>query len=308
MLTSTRQRLANNGPATVIAVIALCFAICGGAFAASASKTKKKRSGGVKITKLSQISPSVRKQLQVPGPAGPAGQPGAKGDTGAQGAQGGQGPKGDKGDPGDPGDPGESVVVDDIPVGGFGCDNLGGAEVRLESQLAGEGEEVCNGAPGSGGSASGTLEPGASESGLYATQASAESGAAGIWAAISFPTPLTDDTRTVVSTHVEYGPPQESLTPSVEEEEFFEVCPGTYRSPKAAPGYLCIFENEAAATVNTTFIGAKFGPLSASSGVHNAGAYLEFAPNEAAGLAVVAGSYAVTGCSSTVDDPNECPS
>lgn len=305
MFSRLRERLANSGPAMVVAVIALIVALCGGAFAASASKTKKK-SGGVVITKLSQISASVRKQLQVPGPAGPAGpagQPGAKGDAGAQG---GQGAKGDPGAKGDQGDPGVGVVVDDISVGDFDhCNELGGAEVRREDENPGDGIDVCNGSSGSAGD---TLEPGKSETGVYATQTSAESGAFGIWAAISFPRPLTDDTRDVVSTHVEYGPFEESTTPSVEEEEFFEVCPGTYRSPKAAPGYLCIFENQTVAKYNTTFVGAKFGPTAALAGVHNAGTYLEFAPNEAAELAIAAGSYAVTGCSSTVGDPNECPS
>jgi hypothetical protein len=69
----------------VIAIIALVFAMAGGAYAAK----------GVIITKLSQIAPSVQKKLKgKTGPAGP---------TGPQGAQGPVGPQGPKGETGAPG-------------------------------------------------------------------------------------------------------------------------------------------------------------------------------------------------------------
>jgi hypothetical protein len=74
----------------VVAVIALVFAMTGGAFAAHYI-----------ITKKSQIKPSVWKQLKgktgaagPQGPAGPAGPAGAKGETGAKGADGSIGPTG----------------------------------------------------------------------------------------------------------------------------------------------------------------------------------------------------------------------
>ena len=124
MLSRLRQRLASGGPATVVAVIALSVALCGGAFAATASKTKK--SGGVVITKLSQISPSVRNQLK--GAAGP------KGDAGAPGAKGDQGLKGDQGAKGNDGALGKSAVVEENDCGG-----LGGVEVRVEGQAKGAG-------------------------------------------------------------------------------------------------------------------------------------------------------------------------
>jgi Collagen triple helix repeat (20 copies) len=299
MFTRFKKRVAASGPATIVAVISLTVALCGGAFAATASKQKK--AGGVVITKLNQISPSVRKQLQ--GAAGATGQPGAKGDTGAEGAK---GDPGAKGNPGNNGEPGESVTVEEIepedPL--FRCEELGGAEVRLESQELEEGVEVCNGEPGSSGSSDGTLSPGSAETGIYGMQTSAESGSFGIWAPISFPTPLGKDTTeslnfedAVAETfpHVEY-------VSSLAEEEH---CPGTYASPQALPGYLCIYQNPAIAAYNTTFIGAKRGPTGAS-GVLSSGTYLEFAPNEASELAVVAGSFAVTGCSATLL-ANKCP-
>jgi hypothetical protein len=291
--TRLRQRLANSGPAMVVAVIALTVALCGGAFAASASKTKK--SGGVVITKLSQISASVRKQLQVPGPAG---QPGAKGDAGAPGgpgAKGDQGNIGPEGPEGPEGLEGEGVEVDDIPVGGFGCDELGGAEVRLESQDPGEGEEVCNGEPGSGGSASGTLEPGVTEVGSFAASASEADSAFGIFAPISFPVPLSASLE-ASEIHLE------------SDSDFEDFCGqiGGGNSPKADPGQLCVYVT-AAANASITRVTAI--PASGLSGTQNSGGLVEAAydPENPGESAVIAGTFAVTGCSSTPGDPNECP-
>jgi hypothetical protein len=73
MFSLLRKRFGVPG---VIAVMALVFAMVGGAWAA-----KK-----YVITSTSQIKPSVLNQLKgKTGPAGPAGLAGAKGDTGAQG-------------------------------------------------------------------------------------------------------------------------------------------------------------------------------------------------------------------------------
>ena len=81
MFSAIRRRL-RLSPATVIAGLALVFAMTGGAYAA-----KK-----YLITSTKQISPSVLKQLQ--GKAGAAGAPGAAGAQGAQGPAGPAGPAG----------------------------------------------------------------------------------------------------------------------------------------------------------------------------------------------------------------------
>ena len=81
MFSAIRRRL-HLSPATVIAGLALVFAMTGGAYAA-----KK-----YLITSTKQISPSVLKQLQ--GKAGAAGAPGAAGAQGAQGPPGPAGPAG----------------------------------------------------------------------------------------------------------------------------------------------------------------------------------------------------------------------
>jgi len=72
-----------------LAVLALVFAMFGGAYAA-------KKQGFI-ITKLSQIKPSVRNQLK--GKQGPKGDSGPKGDAGARGAAGAPGAPGAPGSP-----------------------------------------------------------------------------------------------------------------------------------------------------------------------------------------------------------------
>jgi len=107
MLTKLRTRLRLT-PSTMIASLALVFAMTGGAYAASK----------VLITSTKQISPKVLKSLQgkagakgatgatgSAGPAGPAGLAGASGKDGGPGAEGKQGTQGVEGKPGAEGSP-----------------------------------------------------------------------------------------------------------------------------------------------------------------------------------------------------------
>jgi hypothetical protein len=94
MFSAIRRRI-HLSPATVIAGLALVFAMTGGAYAA-----KK-----YLITSTKQISPSVLKSLR--GKAGPAGANGAPGAQGAQGPAGPAGAAGAKGDAGAPGAKGQ---------------------------------------------------------------------------------------------------------------------------------------------------------------------------------------------------------
>ena len=81
--------------AVFIAILALFFALGGGAFAA----------GQFVISNINQIKPSVLDQIKKGargprGPSGPPGPKGAKGDTGPKGSKGDSGGKGEKGDTG----------------------------------------------------------------------------------------------------------------------------------------------------------------------------------------------------------------
>jgi Collagen triple helix repeat (20 copies) len=120
MLSPLRNRFGIPG---VISVIALVFAMFGGAYAANDS-------GGGKATASAKAKKGPRgpKGPAGPvGPAGPAGPAGAKGDTGPvgpkgdtgpQGPAGPQGPKGDKGEKGLKGDNGDPWTAGGTLPGG----------------------------------------------------------------------------------------------------------------------------------------------------------------------------------------------
>ena len=151
-----RERI-HVSPTSVIATLALVFAMTGGAYAA-----KK-----YLITSTKQISPSVLKALQgKAGPAGAAGAAGAQGPAGPAGPAG-KGEKGEKGDTGSsgtgtPGANGKNAVVG-TPTSGE-CKE-GGATVEVEGS-AGTKHAVCNGKEGTAGAAGEsvkmtTINPGA---------------------------------------------------------------------------------------------------------------------------------------------------
>jgi Collagen triple helix repeat (20 copies) len=104
MFSAMLRRRVRVSPASVVAVLALVFAMSGGAYAA-----KK-----YLITSTKQIKPSVLKQLKglngkdgAAGVAGPSGPQGAAGSQGPQGVQGTAGPKGEPGPRGEKGETGE---------------------------------------------------------------------------------------------------------------------------------------------------------------------------------------------------------
>jgi hypothetical protein len=111
MFRGIRRRIS---PATVLSVVALVFAMTGGAYAAK----------GILITSIKQIKPSVVKQLRgqagAHGPAGPAGLAGTAGTAGSAGAAGKEGSagkegtKGEKGEKGDNGAQGNPWVPDNV--------------------------------------------------------------------------------------------------------------------------------------------------------------------------------------------------
>ncbi len=279
MFSAIRRRL-HLSPATVIAGLALVFAMSGGAYAA-----KK-----YLITSTKQISPSVLKQLQgkagapgaagaqgAQGPAGPVGAGGAKGETGAAGKEGKQG---EPGKAGKDGANGKSVEAAPIATGEPACKGQGGAEYTVEG--SGTASEICNGKEGEPWHLGG-LPKGATETGVWAFNANETSGehvnAEQDWVMvpISFSVPLSAPITEAAKVHFvgEGGEPP---------------CTGTVTTPTAPEGQLCIYQNEV--VEHATFFHI-FGLAREELGASVAGAYLVF--KEVKDYASGRGSWAVTG-------------
>jgi collagen triple helix repeat protein len=295
-----------------VAVIALVFALLGGAYAAQSSRHHKKSK--VLITKLSQIKKNVQNQLKgAAGPAGPQGPAGANGKdgsngtAGAPGEKGAQGIQGIQGDPGvgtkgDPGEPGKSVETFPIAAGPTDtkCEEQGGTEFEVEE--SGTAEVICNGKDGSGGTAGGTLPPGATETGTWAFAATAAQ-TDGVRVPISFSVPFPFYIKGANSVFgVEESQAIVKVGVPAEEKEFKEVCSGTVNTPTAPPGVLCIYEGAAAPTTGTSLEAIFKVVKGGQKGTTQAGAVLVFTPPT--GVASGGGTFAVTGC--TEGNENEC--
>ena len=223
MFSTLRTRFGIPG---VISVIALVFAMFGGAYAANNASSGGKATGSAKAKKGPR-GPKGPKGDTGPagpqGPAGPTGAPGAKGDTGPQGAAGPQGATGATGAPG--------------PVG--------------EAGMCSEEEPKC--VLPSGGTLTGTWSVAGGEQDLQL-------------AAISFPLRVTPAPRAVGEVEILghrigyepkdgevslYGPyanfgeiaSQPDIGVALEEEEtaLREVCAGSAAEPTTEPGFLCIY-------------------------------------------------------------------
>lgn len=232
MFRTLRSRIT---PSTVIAAVALVFAMSGGAYAAS----------HYLITSAKQIKPSVLAQLKgkagtigpagaagglgPAGPAGPAGPVGPKGETGAQGPQGNAGVNGVNG---------ESVVAKEVPTSSKTCNEHGGSEFKVGG---GKATTACNGTTGF----AETLPAGKTERGTWSAQASpvlqvGEPQVSSTIASISYAFPL----GAAPEAHYisEYGEELvESQTTGEPEEVTSTKCLGNASEPKAEPGNLCIY-------------------------------------------------------------------
>jgi collagen triple helix repeat protein len=283
MLSSLRNRFGIPG---VISVIALVFAMLGGAYAAT------NKSGAGKATasaKAKQGSRGPRGKTGPAGPAGPQGPAGALGAKGDKGDAGANGTNGTNGAPGAPGANGNSVTVSEIEPEQVECNELGGAEVKVVGDPSGV--EVCNGANGAQGSpwtAGGTLPPGSTETGGWSFRADKEADPE-VFLPISFTIPLA---QKIPAAHAHYIPAGGSNP----------VCPGSVESPAAKPGELCFFATAAEGVAQPPYM----ADLGFSEGAGISGATMVFTVTGAANP-VGLGSWAVTGCSSTPGDPNECP-
>jgi hypothetical protein len=305
MFSPLRNRFGIPG---AISVIALVFAMLGGAYAAT-------NSGSGKATASAKAKKGPRGPKGATGPAGPAGPTGpagAKGDAGSNGSNGKDGANGTNGTNG------TGVTTASFSGSKGACnEEQGGVEVKsaspaafvcngLEGEPGEQGEKGEDGDEGSPWTAGGTLPPGSTETGAWAF-AGTEADTAGIFVPISFPIPL--------SAPISGGGPEQPSHVHYSTEEGFETpCPGTTPFPLALPGELCVYENTQEPVVGTSFEAIdKISVLilvgnKTAAGANRAGARLFFAPpTEAA--ASGSGSFAVTGCSTELPegDPNKCP-
>jgi Collagen triple helix repeat (20 copies) len=273
MLSHLRNRFGIPG---VISVIALVFAMLGGAYAAS-------NNGGGKATASAKAKKGPRGPRGKTGPAGPAGPAGPTGPAGANGAKGDAGAKGDTGSAGSagaPGAPGKNVTV--TAAKPTECNELGGALVKVEG--AGSGIEVCNGEEGEQGekgdtgepwTAGGTLPPNATETGVWRFDAA---GAGAVRVPISFTVPLSHELEEGTGTYHFVGGLGNGTT-----------CPGNAQEPTAVSGNLCVYSSTVTPTSSFQFI----SDISKSfEGASRPGALLNFSPG---GAESASGSWAVTG-------------
>jgi hypothetical protein len=280
MFSTLRNRFGIPG---VISVIALVFALVGGAFAANNSSNGNGATASAKKSAKGPRGPRGRKGVTgAAGPAGPAGAPGAKGDAGAAGAN------GQNGSPGTSGKDGKGVTSasfegTDEPLD-EPCEGTGGVEFKSASPTT----YACNGVDGENGepwTAGGTLPVGATETGAWGFSGPSTCAEpdkctsysfAGPIAAISFPIPLA---AAIEGSKVIYVPPSfEAPNPDPTN------CPGSPSSPEAASGYLCIY-TEVASTLPTPQINAS-----------RAGVVLLYIGTDTSAAAPFAfGSFAVTG-------------
>jgi hypothetical protein len=278
MLSPLRNRFGIPG---VISVIALVFAMFGGAYAASSN-------GGGKATASAKGRPGPRGPRGKTGPvgaAGAAGLAGAKGDTGAAGANGTNGAPGTNGvdgktvlngvatptvGTGEVGDFYIKTATDEI----FGPKAASGVNGGWGNGTELKGEEGKEGSPWTAG---GTLPSEATETGAWWFAGNGNGVEA---SAISFPIPLS--VADAASTTVHFW--REEV--GKEDPE----CPGTPDAPAAEPGAFCVYiAKEATNSVENPKV---FKPDFGNEGIGTSGALLSFESLPTS--AYEGGSFAIT--------------
>ncbi len=247
MFSTLRTRFGIPG---VISVIALVFAMLGGAYAANDS------SGGGKAT----ASAKAKK--------GPRGPKGPKGDTGPQGPAGANGKDGANGSNGANGADGVSVTSEQFTgTKENKCAGAGGSRFVSASGITfacngKAGEEGPQGADGEPWTVGNTLPPNATETGAWVLPKLTES-AVPPFAADTYNLPLSFPVKLAAeldAAHV-HVISVAGLEYVFEEGEGKEVpsasCHGSAADPTADPGHLCVYVGE---LTTGTFPGSEIGP------------------------------------------------
>ncbi len=281
MFSTLRNRFGIPG---VISVIALVFAMFGGAYAANNSGDGNGATASAKKAVKGPRGPKGPKGATgAAGPTGPAGAPGAKGDTGAAGTNGQNGAAGAKGKDG--------TNVTSAPFEGTNepdgaeCEEAGGVEFKSASPTT----YACNGLNGEDGepwTAGGTLPVGATETGNFSFSATLAGTPEFLSdkryaVPISFPIPLS--APITEESHVVYVPAENTTTPHCSDSPIN----GTVEDPKAESGYLCLYGKENLGTLTYFFsVGPEFNP----AGRSGTAAFFNITKDT-----VAYGSWAVTG-------------
>ena len=289
-------------PATVMAFVALVFAVTGGAFAATGGSGNSPAKATAAVASVHAVVAKAKKKAAstrgpagpkgatgatgATGPAGPGGPAGAAGAKGEDGAAGGPGTQGVQGEKGTTGTNGESVKSSPVPVepGAAHCPE-GGAEFTAEKTKK---TYACNGEkgvihPGE------TLPSGASETGVWLVQATG-SGAEYHQIPISFPIPLKGPENNksgvvIPNANVHY----------IKEGTTTTECPGSSSEPTAEKGNFCIYEKENFLSPQLEL--ALLAGGTGSEGVAAAGTFLDFKTEGEGQFGVLAsakGTWAVT--------------
>jgi Collagen triple helix repeat (20 copies) len=282
MFSPLRNRFGIPG---VISVIALVFAMLGGAYAANNSGSGDSKASASAVKKGPRGPRGPKGPAGPAGPAGvqgPAGPQGAKGDTGAAGANGKDGTNGTNGSNG------TSATTASFAGVKAPCTE-GGVEVKSANPTT----LVCNGVKGADGedgspwTAGGVLPPNATQTGLWTLTKDSPVIIGGFYSEeISFPIPLK---AALDEAHVRYV---ESEVPVPADcNNGTGAAPGP-ANPEADPGFLCVFVAGGSATSSETIFIAD--PSAESFGAGTIGARIVASAIE--GPAPDAfGSYAVTG-------------
>jgi hypothetical protein len=267
-------------PAMFVALLALVFAVTGGAFAASGqaggggAPAKGTASSALAESAKSTLAESAKSKGKT-GPRGPRGATGAKGATGATGPTGPAGATGAKGENGAAGATG--------PQGAAGPEGKAGKEGK-------EGEEGTPGVQGSPWTAGGTLPSGSTETGAWDIQVlAAETKTV---TSVSFPIPLSSalgekNVHFILANGEEFVPGAANNPTPTE-------CPGNVSKPEAKPGNFCVYTGRMAVGL-TPYSQAIVKPSatnSPESGTAASGALFFFEESEPGKSAY--GTWAVT--------------
>ncbi|HWM54034.1 MAG TPA: hypothetical protein VNO20_01400 [Solirubrobacterales bacterium] len=292
MFSTLRNRFGIPG---VISVIALVFALVGGAFAANdlggsdegataSAKKAVKGPPGKRGPKGATGAAGPAGPAGPQGPAGPAGAPGANGKDGAAGAPGAAGKTVLNGE----GSPASSLgttgdfYIDTELVEIYGPKN--GSNWGSPTPLMGE--------PGKDGepwTAGGTLPPGSTETGVWGLSFKEEG-----YVGIAFPVPLPAmGAGLPIGLEIEEGE-----TPPSTCDNGQGAAP-TVDNPEADPGYLCVFEGKSFGAA-PSILGVGPPSTLAAEAVSRAGGVISL---ESGGTSIVGGSWAVTACGGTAICP-----